>query len=239
MGPLAFFDWFTVDHVLSFVDDMVPKTFLPILRLSAPSADAIDQAYRPLQAEHENVGWRDSPRERWRKRYGNFIREIEWSFRELRKVFPRAQYEDFVTRTCAEYYRAGINNMMGPGMRVVLRTSAFGRRDSHTWIAQTINKIHGALLFNVFNVSRWVIGDIKLKEFDPYRGEVVFEVLDCAWLRAPRMDTLPEKGCMMACKGAFERAFDEPGAPCRMQLDPHLPNTSCTIRMYWNDKPLR
>ena len=38
-------------------------------------------------------------REKWRKRYGNFVREVEWALLELRKHYNQKQYEEIVIGT--------------------------------------------------------------------------------------------------------------------------------------------
>ncbi len=65
------------------------------------------------------------------------------------------------------------------------------------------------------------------------------EVPDCAWHvcaapdSLPNPQALPEQGCLLICKGAFEKLFAGKGGGLAMEFDPHLPETSCTVRMRW------
>ena len=38
---------------------------------------------------------------------------------------------------------------------------------------------------------------------------------------------------MAICKGPFEALFKGEGGGLKMEFDPHLPKTSCTVRMSW------
>ena len=61
------------------------------------------------------------------------------------------------------------------------------------------------------------------------------------WVPAERRDNattfdlnaLPEEGCLHICKGPFEALFNGEGGGLKMEFDPHLPETSCTVRMSW------
>ena len=77
---------------------------------------------------------------------------------------------------------------------------------------------------------------------DPANGVAVMEVPDCAWHVCPAAESLPdpnalpEEGCLLICKGAFEALFDGRDGGLRMEFDPHLPETSCTVRMTWQPR---
>ncbi len=90
-------------------------------------------------------------------------------------------------------------------------------------------------LFSVFNPMSFIIGDIKFEELDTLAGTMKLEVIDCAYLRAGRMEKLPENGCLLFCKGSCERLFGD-DAPMKMEFDPHLPETSCTIMASWKHR---
>jgi hypothetical protein len=80
------------------------------------------------------------------------------------------------------------------------------------------------------------VGDSEITETDPRTGTAVMEVPSCAWhtcadpASLPNPRALPEQGCLLICKGVFERVFSSPDG-VRMEFDPHLPETSCTIRL--------
>ena len=50
----------------------------------------------------------------------------------------------------------------------------------------------------------------------------------------PNPNALPEEGCLNICKGPFEAMFKGEGGGLKMEFDPHLPETSCTVRMSWS-----
>ncbi|NIR45782.1 MAG: hypothetical protein GWN83_17560, partial [Gemmatimonadetes bacterium] len=93
---------------------LVSYTLLPILRMTS-DAEKIDREYAEIRSRREKVRFFDSPRERWRKHYGNFVREAEWALLELRKHFTQAEYEEIVVGTCVALSKensAGFLQMM-------------------------------------------------------------------------------------------------------------------------------
>ena len=99
-GPQAWIDIFMSNAMLvKKAMPIVTHSLLPILRLSGDK-EQIDRDYKAIKSRRENVRWSDSPREKWRKRYGNLVREIEWALLELRKYYSQKQYEEIVIGTC-------------------------------------------------------------------------------------------------------------------------------------------
>ena len=88
-GPQA---W--IDSVMSYTmlvkrgAPVITYTFLPILRMTT-DAERIDREWAEIRSRQEEVRLFDSPRERWCKNYGNFIRNIEWALLELRLAHLR------------------------------------------------------------------------------------------------------------------------------------------------------
>ncbi len=98
-GPQAWIDMImSRQMIVKRAWPLIPYTFLPILRLTTDAA-RIDREWIDMRSRREQVRWFDSPRERWRKSYGSFVREAEWALLELRKHFTPAQYEDIVVGT--------------------------------------------------------------------------------------------------------------------------------------------
>jgi hypothetical protein len=234
-GPQA---W--IDMVMSRVmivgraAPIVSYTLLPILRLVADPAE-IDRGYREIRSRREKIRLLDSPRERWRKNYGSFVREAEWALLELRKHFSREQYEEIVIGTSTElakYDSAGFLEMMN-GMtdtKPPKGNLAEGPSEPTRW---------QKLMFDMFNPAGFLTGPAEVRELDAARGSTVMYVPDCAWhtcARAeslPNPNALPEEGCLLICKGAFERLFSGEEGGLKMEFEPHLPETSCTVRMSW------
>jgi hypothetical protein len=213
---------------------LVTYTFLPILRMTT-DPERIDREWAEIRSRREAVRFFDSPRERWRKHYGNFVREAEWALLELRKHFTPAQYEEIVVGTSvalAHENSADFLKMM----------NSMGERNAKaTKVSEGPSRPKGLqkLAFDMFNPAGFLTGPAEITSFDTARGTAVMEVPDCAWHvcaaaeSLPNPDALPEQGCLLICKGAFERLFDGKDGGLSMEFEPHLPETSCTVRMKW------
>jgi hypothetical protein len=98
-GPQAWIDmWMSNSMLVKKAMPIVGHTFVPILRLSGDK-EQVDRDYDEIKSRREPLKWSDSPREKWRKRYGNFVREVEWALLELRKYYSQKQYEEIVIGT--------------------------------------------------------------------------------------------------------------------------------------------
>ena len=98
------------------------------------------------------------------------------------------------------------------------------------------------MMFDMFNPAGFLTGPAEITEYDPAGGLMVMEVPDCAWHicaaaeSLPNPNALPEEGCLLICKGEFERLFNGKDGGLSVEFDPHLPETSCTVRMSWQAK---
>jgi len=235
-GPQAWIDMF-MSHkmIVRQAWPLVDYTFLPILRMTA-DPEEIDRGYGEIRARREEVKWLDSPRERWRKYYGNFVREAEWALLELRKHFSQQQYEDIVIGTSvalAKYNSTSFLEMMN-GM-----SDAKPPRKKPDPNASKKPTRMQKLAFDMFNPAGFLTGPAEVTEIDAANGSAELYVPDCAWHicaaaeSLPNPDALPEQGCLLICKGAFEALFDGEGGGVKMEFEPHLPETSCTVRASW------
>ena len=235
-GPQA---W--IDMVMSYTM-LVKKgaltityTFLPILRITT-DAERIDREWAEIKSRQEKVKLFDSPRERWRKNYGNFIRNIEWVLLELRQHFSQEEYEEIVVGTTTALAKENSSRFleMMNGMADT-KPSKKSAAASAAGEPSTFQKA----LFSMFNPAGFLTGPAEITEFDPAGGKTTMYVPDCAWHicaaaeSLPDPDSLPEQGCLLICKGAFERLFDGKQGGLAMDFEPHLPETSCTVRMSW------
>ncbi len=215
---------------------MVQFTLVPMIRIAADDPEEIDRAYLEMRSRREKIRLWDSPRERWRKNYGNFVREIEWALLELRKYFTQEQYEEIVIGTGAALARQDSQKEIDFLNKQAQKAEAERQRNPGK---QRQNTRLRALLLKIFDPGRFaafLVGESEITEMDPDAGTAVMEVPNCAWHTCadpdslPNPDALPEQGCLLICKGVFERLFD--GAEgIKMEFDPHLPETSCTIRL--------
>ncbi len=239
-GTQAWMDMFmSYSMLVKKAGPLVSYTFVPILRMTT-DAERIDREWEEMRSRREEVRFFDSPRERWRKNYGNFVREAEWALLELRKHFTPEQYEEIVVGTSVALSHENSSDFLkmmnsiadsGPA-----RKGKESAKDKEGSIRPTgIRK----LLFELFNPAGFLTGPAEMTEFDQAAGRAVMEVPDCAWHicpapeSLPNPDALPEQGCLLICKGAFEELFAGENGGLRMEFDPHLPETSCTVRMFW------
>lgn len=234
-GPQAWIDMVMSRHmIVKRAWPLIPYTFLPILRLTTDAA-RIDREWVEIRSRREKVRWFDSPRERWRKSYGSFVREAEWALLELRKHFTPAQYEDIVVGTSVALAHENSQGFLA------MMNSLTDTKPSQEPAADAPKTPAGLqkLLFEMFNPAGFLTGPAEITEFDPANGSVTMEVPDCAWHvcaaadSLPNPQALPEQGCLLICKGAFEKLFAGKDGGLAMEFDPHLPETSCTVRMRW------
>jgi hypothetical protein len=238
-GPQA---W--IDMVMSYTmlvkkgSLTVTYTFLPILRITT-DAERIDREWAEMKSRQEKVRFFDSPRERWRKNYGNFVRNMEWVLLELRQHFTREEYEEIVVGTTvalAKENSGGFLDMMNSmsDTKPTKKAVASAGPTKPTGLQK--------LLFEMFNPAGFLTGPAEITEFDPANGTSTMYVPECAWhicaaaKSLPNPDALPEEGCLLICKGSFEKLFHGEGGGLAMEFEPHLPNTDCTVKMSWKVK---
>lgn len=237
-GPQAWIDmWMSNAMLVKKAMPIVSHTFVPILRLSGDK-EQVDADYAEIKSRREVLHWYDSPREKWRKRYGNFVREVEWALLELRKHFNQKQFEEIVigTSVALSYETSGdflnmMNSMSDKNKNKKPRKLASeGPQKPSRW---------STFMFETFNPAHWLTGPATITEYDPGNGLTVMHIPDCAWHSCgsqeslPNPNALPEEGCLHICKGPFEALFKGDGGGLKMEFEPHLPETSCTVRMSW------
>ena len=237
-GPQAWIDmWMSNSMLVKKAMPIVSHTFVPILRLSGDK-EQVDRDYTAIKARRELIKRFDSPREKWRKRYGNFVREAEWALLELRKHYSQKQYEEIVIGTSvALSYETSADflSMMNSMGEKNKNKKAKPTKDG----APAKPGRWSTFLFETFNPAHWLTGPASITEYDPANGITVMEIPDCGWHtcgpqdRLPNPNALPEEGCLNICKGPFEALFNGANGGLKMEFDPHLPETSCTVRMSW------
>ena len=236
-GPQAWIDmWMSNSMLVKKAMPIISHTFVPILRLSGDK-EQVDRDYEEIKSRREIIRWYDSPHEKWRIRYGNFVREVEWALLELRKYYSQKQYEEIVIGTSVALSRENsadflnmMNSMSDKNKNKKTKPSKNGSTKPGRW---------STFLFETFNPAHWLTGPATITEFDPANGLTVMEIPDCGWHtcgpqdRLPNPNALPEEGCLNICKGPFEAMFKGEDGGLKMEFDPHLPETSCTVRMSW------
>ncbi|MFK7730287.1 MAG: hypothetical protein AB8B48_01580 [Pseudomonadales bacterium] len=240
-GPQAWIDmWMSDKMLVKKASLIVSHTLLPILRLSCDDREKLEQDYQTIRARREVVKLFEAPREKWRKRYGNFVREVEWALLELRKYYSQAQYEDIVIGTSVATshetsadFLAMMNSMPEKNKRKLNKKKKASKSGSTE--PGRISKV----MFEMFNPAGWLTGPATITELDPANGRTVIHIPECGWhvcakqSSLPNPDALPEEGCLNICKGPFEALFKGENGGLKMEFEPHLPETSCTVRMTW------
>lgn len=237
-GPQAWIDmWMSNTMLVKKGMNIISHTYLPILRLTSGDKQQIDRDYAVIRARREIIKWHDSPREKWRKSYGNFVRECEWCLLELRKYFSQQQYEEIVIgtnvdigkETSADFLNM-MNSMSDKNKKKKTKVAKDGSKKPSRWMT---------FMFDTFNPAHWLTGPAQITEFDPANGSTIMYIPDCGWHTCasaeslPNPDALPQEGCLLICKGPFEAMFDGKDGGLKMEFEPHLPETSCTVRMSW------
>lgn len=236
-GPQAWIDmWMSNTMLVKKAMPIVSHTFVPILRLSGDKAQ-VDRDYEEIKSRREVLCWRDSPREKWRKRYGNFVREVEWALLELRKYYSQKQFEEIVVGTSVALsyetsadFLSMMNRMSDKNANKKTKPTSDGSKKPGRW---------STFMFETFNPAHWLTGPATITQFDPSKGLTEMFIPECGWHtcgpteRLPNPTALPEEGCLHICKGPFEALFDGKGGGLKMEFEPHLPETSCTVRMSW------
>ena len=243
-GPQAWIDmWMSDTMLVKRAMPIISHTFVPILRLSCNDVTALEADYEKVKSRREAVRWSDSPREKWRKRYGNFVREVEWALLELRKHFSEEQFNDIVVGTSVRLSRESSSDFLAMMNSMSAKSSSKQKRaGSHEATGRVPGKPGRwtTFVFETLNPAHWLTGPATISEYDPEGGLVVMEIPDCAWHTCaarqslPNPAALPEEGCLNICKAPFEALFRGEGGGLKMEFEPHLPETSCTVRMSWN-----
>ncbi|MEM9255000.1 MAG: hypothetical protein AAGA91_06105 [Pseudomonadota bacterium] len=241
-GPQAWIDmWMSNVMLVKKAMPIVSHTFVPILRLAGDPAQ-VDRDYDIIKSRREGIHWSNSPREKWRKRYGNFVREAEWALLELRKHFSPGQFEDIVVGTSVKLsYETSVDflNMMNS----ISDTGKSQKKRRSDGLSRSRKPSRfTTFIFETFNPAHWLTGPATITEYDPANGLTILEIPNCGWHtcgptdRLPNPNALPEEGCLYICKGPFEALFNGEGGGLKMEFDPHLPETSCTVRMSWQSR---
>ncbi len=201
-GHQAIFSYLLGKAAMKRLYPFVPRTLVQILKLCADDRKEIEEAFKKIEGLHEKISFFDSPYEKYRKIYGNYVRGIEWCCSQLRKYFNKRAYDDLIIETTYSYnyevmgkYAEALSKMMLMGRsRENIKTEP-GKMDA------PINKIFTKILDFCFkyllNLTFWMVGDVVFEEYNVRTGEMVLKVTDCLMLRAPRMKQLPEESCLL------------------------------------------
>jgi hypothetical protein len=232
-GLQCWADWIIGSAAIKRLRFLVPHTLVPIIKLCAEDREVVEATYRKVIALNETSRFFDSPREKHRINYGNYVRAIEWCCFELRKYFTKRAYEDLVINSSADFVNNILGSVISKMQESMIKWKRMGNKKPSRMTElnnKIMNKYTAWFFENVLNISGWLGGPIKMGEVRLQDGLMVMEVLDCLMLRAPRMKNLPEEACLLACKGGCEKVFAK--GPARMTFDARLPETTCEIKLF-------
>ncbi len=202
-GHISTFTYLLGKAALKRLYPLVPHTFVPIIKLCSDNKKDVETAFKKLQEMHEQIKFFDSPYEKFRKIYGNYVREIEWCCYQLRKYFTKRSYEDLIIDSTYQY----INEVMGKYIDSLNKMMLMGKtrerlKKKPDKMEKAVNRIMTKMIrFNfkhVFNLTGWMVGDVEIEEYNVRTSEMLMKVTDCLMLRAPRMRQLPEDSCVLA-----------------------------------------
>jgi hypothetical protein len=235
----AWIDFLVVRTMMKNVADCIPKTYVPILRLVAEDAGKVDDGYAQVLALREPRSIWDSPRDKWRKLYGSYVRELEWVYGELRKYFPKHEYQELVVDIMARTMKDALGTML-PTVEKGTRSAADRDRDPNVatkkpnaigrWFAHQVERAMvgapGKWLMDNANPMNAIVGPTEMKFLDD--GNIEMYIPRCWMHTAPGDGQTQDQTCLWGCKGASERVFG-PDSIAPMHFEPHLPDFSCTL----------
>jgi hypothetical protein len=196
------------------VGDIPETLLLPVLRLVADDRDAVDSGWRTVIADRRRNRLLEPPRQSWERRYGQFVRELEWACGELARVLPEPAVTELVSDAVAGRLRRWLRFMLPAFNAVKLVPKA----------------MYPAVMDAGVSVATFLVGPIERTGIEP-DGTLVYEIPECAMHTAAGSGAAQENSCLMGCKAACEKVFDHTSA-MPMEFDPHLPGLSCTLRVH-------
>ena len=204
-------------HLAGIVD----QTYLPILRLVAEDPDALVAEWEALRAQRWPIRVYDSPHEHWRKTYGNYVRELDWAYRELHARLPEPTFEDLVVTTMGQR----LDSWIGWTKRWLARADA---RTPGGLGPQLTRPASSRVTAAMWAATAPIVGDVELRGIED--GALVLVIPECA-MHTVVSDTRPQTyACLYGCKAACE-AFLGPDEPVSIRFEPNLPALDCVLRV--------
>lgn len=219
-GPRAVWDDLVMRSQLKRVGGIVEETYLPVLRLLADDPATVDREYEEVKAQRRPLSWRDSPRASWRKRYGNFVRELEWVCSELRPRMAEPDFHELITSTIANRLESWIG-----WMKPLMESGDTGLPGGMKTVYE------GPLadrMAGVVGLSSFLVGPVEIRCVED--GVIETYIPRCA-MHTVVSETEPQTyACLYGCKAACERLFG-PDDVMSFHFEPNLPEFDCVLRI--------
>jgi hypothetical protein len=228
-NPQAWVDFFVIKLMMKNVGDVIPRTYVPILRLVSEDAGKVDDGYYQVISLREPVRFFDSPRDKWRKIYGAYIRELEWVYGELRQRFSHEEYHELVVDIMARNMRDAMSSLL-PSVEKMTRPEGEAPRQPATAAKRPsrkgrwVEKVAAFLLKHVSPISA-IVGPVEMTMSG---GRIEMYIPRCWMHTAPGDGRTQDLACLEGCKAACEAVFNG-STPIAMLFEPDLPEYSCTL----------
>ncbi|MFF2554024.1 hypothetical protein ACFVUS_23705 [Nocardia sp. NPDC058058] len=209
----AFRDEWVLRSMLARVGDVPEAVLLPVLRVTAEDRAAVDEGWAAIVSKRTGNRLFESPRWAWKRRYGQFVRELEWTTTALTEQLPAEQVTELVADAISLRLRRWLRRVL-PAFEAV-RMVPKGMRPPVMDVG--------------VSVATFLVGPIHRTGIES-DGTLVYEIPECAMHTSVSAPAAQRNSCLMGCKAACERVFDADSA-MPLEFDPHLPGLSCTLRV--------
>ncbi len=220
-GIKAWWGAFVMRSEMKHLGGIVDQTYLPILRLAVNDPDRIERDWEAVKAQRGVIRRWDSPYARWKKTYGNFVRELEWAYGELKPTMSERDFEDLVVFTMCSRLEEWVG-WMKPLLKRMDQGSSGGPGSAAKISSRSM-------------ATMWpIVGDIEVRGVED--GVAVCYIPDCA-MHTVVSETEPQtNACLYGCKAACE-AFMGPDDPMSIHFEPNLPGFDCVMRVSLDGRP--
>lgn len=220
-GAGAWWAAFVMRSEMKHLGGIVDETYLPILRLVHEDPDRVESAWESVKAQRNPVRRFDSPRTRWKKTYGNFVRELEWAYGELKSRMAERDFEDLVVYTMCGRMESWVGGMKKWLRRLDSRAPGGLGASMRSPSSEKMSARSMAMMAPI-------VGDIEIRGVED--GVTVCYIPDCAMHKVVSETEPQTNACLYGCKAACE-AFMGPDDPMSIHFEPNLPAFDCIMRV--------
>ncbi len=220
-GLGAWWAAFVMRSEMKHLGGIVEETYLPILRLVYEDPERVEADWRTVKALRNPIRRLDSPRSRWKKTYGNFVRELEWAYGELKPRMAERDFEDLVVHTMCGRMESWV------GWMKKMLTRLDGRAPGG--LAASMSSPSSAKVSaRSMAMMAPIVGEIEVRGVED--GVTVCYIPDCAMHKVVSETEPQTNACLYGCKAACE-AFMGPEVPMSIHFEPNLPAFDCVMRV--------